>query len=419
VYHWRRIEKVDNQRKEPCLFAYVAAQGAPFLLLNAALALKSFAEISTFTQRVALLLYMTSPKKQRSDTSGSGPDKGSVSMADLARELGVSTTTISRALSDHFSIGPATKQKVLKLAKKYNYQPNHMASALRKGKSKLLGVVVPYIEGRFFAKVVHGIETAAVKAGYNVIICQSNEEVGQERRNLESLLSAQVAGVMVSLSRTTHEYQHFDKFRHRGLPLVFFDRVMEGKNVNTVVLDDREGGYLVTRHLISQGCHRIAHLAGPQHLNIYRNRFEGYCAALREAGLPVVDSLIINTEMSQEQGTEQMRHLLSLQTPPDAVFAAGDYCALGAMQEARRQGLRIPDDMAISGFSNEAFTVVTEPTITSVDQHCEEMGQATVRLLLEQINVEGGTFVPRQVTLRPDLLIRNSSLRKAGETVSH
>ena len=334
-------------------------------------------------------------------------------MADLARELNVSMTTISRALSDHFSIGPAMKQKVLKLAKKYNYQPNHLASALRKGKSKLLGVVVPYIEGRFFPSVVHGIETAASKAGYNVIICQSNEDVAQERRSLDSLLSAQVAGVLVSLSRTTRDYQHFDQLRSRGVPSVYFDRVMEGDDVNAVVLDDREGGYLATWHLLAQGCRRVAHLAGPQHLNIYKNRRQGYFDALRAAGLPEDERLVIYTDMLQEQGAAGLRQLLALPNPPDAVFAAGDFSALGAMQEARRQGLRVPEDVAIAGFSNESFTLVAEPNITTVDQRCEEMGQAAVRLLLEAIDSKGVAFAPRQVSLRPELLVRGSSLRPA------
>ena len=360
---------------------------------------------------------MASPLKKLTAPASASPSTGPVSMADLARELGVSTTTISRALSDHFSIGPAMKQKVLKLAKKYNYQPNHLASALRKGKSKLLGVIVPYIEGRFFAKVVHGIETAATKAGYNVIICQSNEDVANERRNLESLLSAQVAGIMVSISHTTHEYQHFDKLRERGVPLVFFDRVMAGDSANAVVLDDREGGYLSTQHLLSQGYRRIAHLAGPQHLNIYKNRLQGYFDALQEAGIAPDENLVVYTEMNQSMGSEAMRQLLAAALPPDAVFAAGDYCALGAMQEARRQGLRIPADLAITGFSNEAFTVVTEPTITTVDQHCEEMGQASVRLLLELIEADGRPFAPRRLSLRPELLVRESSIRQEDQVM--
>ncbi|WP_167855037.1 LacI family DNA-binding transcriptional regulator [Hymenobacter wooponensis] len=335
-------------------------------------------------------------------------------MADLARELGVSMTTISRALSDHYSIGPAMKQKVLKLAKKYNYQPNRLASALRKGKSQLLGIVVPYIEGRFFPSVVHGIESAASKAGYNVIICQSNEDVAQERRNLDILLSAQVAGVLVSLSRTTRDFRHFEKLRSRGMPLVFFDRIVEGDNVNAVVLDDQEGGYVSTRHLIEQGCRRIAHIAGPQHLNIYKNRRQGYLDALREAGLPEDESLIVYTDMIQSQAIDAMRDLLASPIPPDGVFAAGDYGALGALQEVHRQGLRVPQDVAIAGFSNETFTVVTEPSITTIDQRCEEMGQAAVRLLLELIEADGRPFAPRQVALRPELLVRNSSVRNSS-----
>ncbi|MDO7873319.1 LacI family DNA-binding transcriptional regulator [Hymenobacter sp. ASUV-10] len=352
---------------------------------------------------------MASPKKTEPAAPAPTPTGSSVSMADLARELGVSMTTISRALSDHHSIGPAMKQKVLRLAKKYNYQPNRLASALRKGKSKLLGIVVPYIEGRFFPSVVHGIETAASKAGYNVIICQSNEDMAQERRNLESLLSAQVAGILVSLARTTNDFRHFDKLRNRGLPLVFFDRVVEGDAVNAVVLDDREGGYLSTRHLLQQGRRRIAHLAGPQHLNIYKNRRQGYFDALREAGLPADESLVVYNDMAQEQGAEALRQLLALPNPPDGLFAAGDYAALGALQEAQRQGLRVPEDLAITGFSNETFTLVARPTITTVDQRCEEMGQAAVRLLLEMIDNGGEGFSPRQVVLRPELVVRGSS----------
>ncbi|WP_375416357.1 LacI family DNA-binding transcriptional regulator [uncultured Hymenobacter sp.] len=337
-----------------------------------------------------------------------------VSMADLARELGVSMTTISRALSDHHSIGPAMKQTVLKLAKKLNYQPNHLAAALRKGKSKLLGVIVPYIEGRFFASVVHGIETEASKAGFSVIICQSNEDAAHERRNVETLLSAQVAGILVSLARTTADAQHFEKVRKRGIPLVFFDRTLEGDHVNAVVLNDREGGYRSTRHLLEQGCRRVAHFAGPQHLNIYKNRRQGYLDALREAGLSPDEDLIVYSNMSVAEGAGGMARLLALPQPPDAVFAAGDSAVLGALQELKRRGRHVPQDVALAGFSNEGFTAITEPMLTSVDQRTEEMGQAAVRLFLELFRAEAGTFAARQVVLQPQLFIRESSLHKRG-----
>jgi LacI family transcriptional regulator len=335
-------------------------------------------------------------------------------MADLAQELGVSMTTVSRALSDHHSIGPATKQAVLKLAKKLNYQPNHLAAALRKGKSKLLGVIVPYIEGRFFASVVHGIETAASKAGFSVIICQSSEDVAQERKNLETLLSAQVAGILVSLSLTTLDFKHFEKVRKHGVPLVFFDRILEGDNVNAVLLNDREGGYQTTRHLLEQGCRRIAHFAGMQHLNIYKNRRQGYLDALQSYGITPDENLIKNCDMTLEGGAACMAELLTLPEPPDAVFAAGDSAILGALQLLKGRGIRVPQDVALAGFSNEALTMVAEPMLTSVDQRCEEMGQAAFRLFTELVEAKGAPFSQRQVVLQPQLFIRASSLHSGS-----
>ncbi|UOQ98294.1 LacI family transcriptional regulator [Hymenobacter sp. 5317J-9] len=334
-----------------------------------------------------------------------------VSMADLARELGVSMTTISRALSDHHSIGPATKQAVLKLAKKLNYQPNHLAAALRKGKSQLLGVMVPYIEGRFFASVVHGIETAASRAGYSVIMCQSNEDAGQERKNIDTLLRAQVAGILVSVSRTTTDLQHFEKVRKHRVPLVFFDRIPAGDSVNAVVLNDREGAYQATRHLLEQGCRRVAHLAGPQHMSIYKSRRQGYLDALQQHGIAPDESLILQSNLSVENGRESMAQLLALPAPPDAVFSAGDSAALGSLQLLRSRGVRVPEDLALVGFSNEALTTVTEPQLTSVDQRCEEMGQAAFRLFTELVEGDGAAVAPRQVVLPPQLFVRASSLR--------
>ena len=334
-------------------------------------------------------------------------------MADLARELGVSMTTVSRALSDHHSIGAATKQRVLKLAKKLNYQPNHLAAALRKGQSRLLGVVVPYIEGKFFPSVIQGIEQAASKAGFSVIVCQSHEDVQQERRNIETLLHAQVAGVLVSLARNTQDFHHFDKVRGRGIPLVFFDRIPSVGSVDSVVLDDYEGALQATRHLLEQGCRRIAHLAGPQHLNIYERRRQGYLDALAAYGLPANEQLIVYSDMTTEEGAQAMQHLLALPEPPDGVFGAGDSVILGALQFLKSAGIKVPQQVALAGFSNEGFTSVTEPQLTSVDQRCEEMGQAAVRLFLELAAAPEAPFIQRQVVLQPELFIRASSLQAA------
>ncbi len=334
-----------------------------------------------------------------------------VSITDLATALGVSVSTISRALSNHPSISDATKKRVMKLAKELNYHPNHMAAGLRKGRSNMLGVLVPHIDGHFFTMVVKGIETVATKAGFNILICQSNEDVAHERKNIETLINAQVEGILVSLSRTTRDFKHFDKASKRDMPLVFFDRILDGRDVNAVVIDDRAGAYQSTAHLLAQGCRRIAHFAGPQHLNIYKNRLQGYLDALREHGVPYDEDLLFICDMRLEDGIRGMEQLLKLPVRPDAVFSSSDFSAVGALQVLKKRGLRVPQDVALTGFSNEMFTSFTEPLLTTVDQRCEQMGQAAVRLLLEILDEKRLGVSPRRVVLQPDLLVRGSSLR--------
>ncbi|WP_082773884.1 LacI family DNA-binding transcriptional regulator [Hymenobacter sp. PAMC 26628] len=333
------------------------------------------------------------------------------SITDMATALGVSVSTISRALSNHPSISDATKKRVTKLAKELNYHPNHLAAGLRKGRSNMLGVLVPHIDGHFFTMVVKGIETVATKAGFNILICQSNEDVAHERKNIETLINAQVEGILVSLARTTRDFKHFDKAAKRDLPLVFFDRILEGRDVNAVVLDDREGAYQSTVHLLEQGCRRIAHFAGPQHLNIYKNRRQGYLDALREHNVPFDEALVFTCDMRLEDGIQGMEQLLKLPTRPDAVFSASDFSAVGALQVLKKRGLRVPQDVAVTGFSNEMFTSFTEPMLTTVDQRCEQMGQAAARLLLEILGEKRQNVSPRRVLLQPDLLVRASSQR--------
>lgn len=337
--------------------------------------------------------------------------KKRTSITDIAEQLGISISTVSRALSDHPGISEATKKRVTKLAKDQNYQPNYMAAALRKGRSNLLGIIVPHIDGHFFTMVVKGIEAVASKAGFNVLICQSNEDVAHETTNIETLINAQVDGILVSLARTTRNFAHFDKVIKQGIPLVFFDRIVEGKQVNAVVLDDREGGYLSTKHLLQQGYQRIAHFGGPQHLNIYKYRRLGYEDALREANLPVEPAYTVISDMTLEDGIEGMKQLLALPTPPDAVFSASDFSAVGALQLLKSSHIRVPEDVAICGFSNETFTGLTEPMITTVDQHCEQMGQSAVELFLQILKEKNEHFSPRRIVLQPNLVVRNSTTR--------
>ncbi|WP_026880578.1 LacI family DNA-binding transcriptional regulator [Hymenobacter norwichensis] len=333
------------------------------------------------------------------------------SITDLAKLLGLSVSGVSRALNDDSRISKATKQRVREMAQSVNYQPNHLAAGLRKGKSNLLGVIVPYIDGRFFAVVIKGIESAARQAGLNVIICQSNEDVEYERQNIETLLRAQVEGILISVARTTLDFTHFERVQERGIPLVFFDRILQGTQVNAVLLDDYAGAFQSTAHLIAQGCKRIAHFAGPQHLNIYKHRRQGYLDALAAHGLPLAEELIVYCDtMTLEVGTLAMQRLLTKALPPDAVFSASDSAVVGALQALNRLGLQVPQDVALAGFSNEAFTSLTTPMITSVDQSCEQMGQAAVRLFFE-LRENETEAVARQIVLPPTLCVRASSCR--------
>jgi LacI family transcriptional regulator len=338
--------------------------------------------------------------------------KKRASITDLAQQLNIAASTVSRALNGHGAISEATTKRVLALAKELGYQPNNMAAGLRRGRSNLLGVVVPHIDGNFFSQVVKGIEAAASKAGYHVLICQSNEDVVHERQNVETLLNAQVEGILVSLSRTTREFRHFEKVRKREVPLVFFDRILEGHGVNAVVVDDRAGAYLATKHLLAQGCRRIAHFGGPQHLNIYKHRLQGYEDALREHGIAVEPDLVFFCDMDMAAGVVGMSQMLGLPQPPDAVFSSSDFSVAGAMQVLKERGLRVPEDVALVGFSNELFSRLTEPMLTSVDQHCELMGRSATRLLLQILEEQEQHFAPRQIVLQPELFVRASSMRK-------
>ena len=323
----------------------------------------------------------------------------------------MAVSTVSRALSGNSRISEATRQRVWQLAEELNYQPNHLAAALRKGRSNTLGVIVPHIDDYFFSQVLKGMEAVASQSGFNVMLCQSNEDYKHELKNIDTLINARVDGILVSLARTTHDFKHFEKVRKRGVPLVFFDRILAGNDVSAVVLDDFQGGYQSVRHLLAQGCRRIAHFGGPQHLNIYKNRYGGYQQALREAGMAVEEELVIFSEMMLADGAAGMRQLLALSEPPDAVFAASDFSIVGAMRVLKHAGLRVPHDVALAGFSNENFTSFTEPQLTSVDQCREEMGQLAMRLLLEMVQERGRPLAARTIVLQPELVVRESSVK--------
>ena len=339
-----------------------------------------------------------------------------VTIKDIARELGISPSTVSRALKDHPDISVATKKAVNELAEKLNYTPNIVALSLRQSKTNTIGVIIPELVHFFFSTVISGIEDVAYSAGYNVIITQSNESLQREKIDIKALFNSRVDGMLISLSRETNTFDHIDSILAKGVPIVFFDRVYENLNSSMVIVDDLSGAKEATQHLIDQGCKRIAHLEGPPNLGITKQRLEGYLDALKENNIEVNKDLIVSCPLGTiEEGKMATEKLLKLSTPPDAIFSTNDPAAMGAMQAIKEAKLNIPKDIAVVGFSNWFFSALLEPPLTSVDQPGFEMGQEAAKLLIRQIEVkskDNAEPTPEIKILKTRLIVRDSSLKK-------
>lgn len=337
-----------------------------------------------------------------------------VTIKDLARELGISPSTVSRALKDHPDISPDTKKAVNALAEKLNYQPNIIALSLRQSKTNTIGVIVPEIVHFFFSTIISGIEDVAYKNGYNVIISQSNESYEREKSDLKALFNSRVDGLLISVSRETQDFDHFKSVFERGMPMVFFDRAVDALETSKVIVDDEDGAYQATTHLIEQGCKKIIHLAGPEHLDISKKRTDGYIKALGDHNLMASSDMIITcNEGSIEAAKEIILNLLKKKNRPDGIFTSNDLTALGAMQAAKEMKIKIPDELAIIGFSNWQVASFTEPSLSSVDQPGYEMGKQAAELLLREVDSKEDKFVEPQVKMLPTkLIIRESSRRK-------
>lgn len=343
--------------------------------------------------------------------------KDQVTIKDIARELGISPSTVSRALKDHPDISPETKKAVNRLADELNYQPNSIALSLRHSRTHTIGVIIPEIVHFFFSTVISGIEDIAYSAGYSVIISQSNESYEREVRDTRALFNNRVDGILISMSLETKDFSHFEMLHDRGIPIVFFDRKCEAFKCSTVLVDDFKGGYQATEHLIDQGFTRIAHLAGSMNLDITNERFRGYRTALEDHNLPYDPTLVItNNGLTDEKIAMNItKELLdNLEQPPDAIFAHNDITALGAILAIQERGLRVPEDIGVVGFSNWQFTSLTHPTITTISQPGFEMGQEAARLLIKEIEAKDDEVIePVHTTFQTQLIVRKSSIRKA------
>ena len=335
--------------------------------------------------------------------------KSEPTIHDIARELKVSASTVSRALQNNPRISLKTREKILSLAETMGYRPNTLASNLRNKKSNTIGVVVPLINRYFFSSVISGAEEVAAKAGYTVVISQSNDLANKEIDIVHSMFANRVDGLIISIAMESTNYEHLKMFIRKNIPLVFFDRAVPEIETDKIVVDDFMGGFRVTQHLIDQGYKRIGHMAGPQNLMTYRDRKKGYIEALIQNGLPFDESLIVTNKLTSKDGIDATMQLMSLPYPPDAIFCGNDTTALSTMIYLRDKGFRIPEDIGIVGFSNEPFSEVVSPSISTIAQPGFLMGQKAAELILNQIEHKEKTF--RTLVLPTELKIRDSSNR--------
>lgn len=335
-----------------------------------------------------------------------------ITIHDIAKKLNIAASTVSRALKDNPLISEATRKKIKKAAAEMGYRPNIMAANFRTKRTNTIGVIVPLINRHFFSSVISGIEDIAYEQGFAVTISQSNDNFEKENKIAHTLFANRVDGLILSIGMETKNTDHLKLFTDRNIPLVFFDRIVEEIAAHKIVVDDFGGGLKATQHLIDQGAKRIAHIGGPLNLKIYKNRQDGYCKALKNAGLPIDNSIIIHNSLTRKDGTEAIKKLLLNETKPDAIFCANDTTALSTIIYLQENGIKIPEDIAIVGFSNEPFSEVVTPSISTIQQPGFEMGKKAAELIISQILSKEKQTVFQTITMPTELIIRTSSTKK-------
>lgn len=338
--------------------------------------------------------------------------KKEVTIYDLAEDLNVSPSTVSRALKDHFSIGKEMIELVKKHAHERGYRPNSIAASLRRNKTNTIGIITSWINRPFISSLISGVEEEAARAGYNVIISQSHDSYESEMANAKALYDSRVGGIIVSLAMETRRYDHFNQFVENEIPIVFVDRVSEEFRADRVIIDNFAAGFAATKHLIDQGCKHIAHFAGAQHRNVYRERQRGYIEALKRHNLPIDESLIVKGDiLNSEEGMKMANHVLDLPNRPDGIFSPNDTSAVSAILCSKKRGIRIPKDLAIIGFNNDPVSLIVEPQLSTISHPAIDMGRIAARQVLKHKDHKD-IVTSETITLKTELIVRESSLRK-------
>lgn len=337
-----------------------------------------------------------------------------VTIKDIARKFNCSPSTVSRALNNDPSTNELTRRHIQRFAKNVGYQRNSVSLSLLNRHTNSIGIIVPYIQGYFYPALIDGIESRLEGSGYTLTICQSRESYNAETAGVEAMLANRVDGLFVALSRTTGEFSHFERVVGRGVPLILVDRDCADFQANKVLVDDYQGAFKAVEHLIQIGYKNIVHLKGSGNLSVSLHRLNGYLKALKKHDLPVHNELIVPAGFTTEGGEAAARSLLNKKIPFDAVFAANDNIAIGAMYVISKAGYRIPEDIAIVGFDNEPHSAYLNPSLTTVSQPVYELGERAARLFLEQVSRERNSTEFEKIVLPSKLIVRESSCRMAA-----
>lgn len=336
-----------------------------------------------------------------------------LSQRDIAKMLGITASSVSRALKDSHEISPEMRKKVKSLASGLNYRPNPFAMSLRYDAPHIIGVLVPNLVTHFFSSILHGIQDCATRNDYFIIIMTSNEKVADEIQAIQNLVNLHVDGIIACISQETKSYDHFMDLKKSNVPLVLFDRVCMEEKFSTVMADGTESGRKATLHLIDNGARRPAFIGGSNNLEIVRSRKHGYIEALHERHIKVEPGLVICDKMDYDSGVIATRRLLELTSPPDGILAMNDTLAFAAMEVIKRYKKKIPDDISLIGYTDEEHACYVEPKLTAVRHQTQRMGEEACKLLLEQIN---GSTAIRHVVVPTTLQIRESSIKARKET---
>lgn len=335
-----------------------------------------------------------------------------VTIYDLAKELGISASYISKALNDHPAISSKVKEAVKKKAVELNYRQNSYAANLRQGTSKTIGVIVPHINQSFFSEAIAGIEEICFQKNHSLIICQSHESFKQECMAIDTLIHQNVDCILISVSAETQSASYLETIRKNRIQLIQFDRCIDTLDSYKVLNDNIDSSYNAVKNLVDEGYKKIALLGGPEHLTIYKNRKLGYIKAIKEARLVIPYNFIVDDVLGKEKAAEAAAELLALNEPPDAFFTVSDYQSLGVLKVADSMGIKVPEQLGIFGFSNEAFTEMIRPALSSVNQKSKELGKQAAGLYFKSLAKTNGDPEPeKKEIIKSEIIVRQSSKR--------